>query len=74
MEAFLLSEDASFVDILHPRAEFKENSYKVQICNNKIVDFTEEDCFIKEEVEEEEEGEEEGSDVTNYGMHIFFPF
>lgn len=46
MAAFLVSEDASFVDVLHPRAEFKENSYKVQICNSRLAGY------IKEELDE----------------------
>lgn len=59
MAAFLLSEDVSFVDILHPRAEFKENSYKVQIINNRLAGF------IKEELDEDNYG-------TYKYMYIYF--
>lgn len=42
MEAVLITEDVCFMNILHPRAEFKENSYNIKISNNRLKGFDDE--------------------------------
>lgn len=70
IEAYLFNQDISnFTNILHPGAEFKENSYEVQIKQNVLVgDFSGLDVV--------EAGPSYDTDTIfaapSYGMYVFF--